>query len=328
MIAADISRIRVIDSHTEGEPTRVVISGGPDLGSGSLVERLNIFRDQYDDFRRLVILEPRGYDAMVGALLCQPTDPTCAAGVIYFNNAGYLGMCGHGSIGVAVTLYYLGKIDIGRHRLETPVGIIEFDLKSPNRVTIENVASYRHQKGISFDVPGVGLVTGDIAYGGNWFFLVNQPSLELDVKNVRALGDAAEKVKRRLVELKITGANGAEIDHIEFFGPAVAPDGNSRNFVYCPGGEYDRSPCGTGTSAKVACLAADSKLKPGDIWIQESIIGSRFEASYRLNQKMQVIPRVTGHAYVCAESNLIKQPGDPLPASSVVRNEVAEPLLT
>ena len=305
------SGIRVIDSHTEGEPTRVVLSGGPDLGQGPLRERLQRFRETADGFRRAVILEPRGSEALVGALLCEPVDSTCAAGVIYFNNAGYLGMCGHGTIGVAVTLAYLGRIGNGTHRLETPVGVVEVKLLSKNEVAIENVPSYRYRSKVAVEVESLGTVVGDIAWGGNWFFLVEKSPFPLTTDNIRPLNDAAHQVRLALRHQQITGADGAEIDHVEFFGPAQSADGHSRNFVYCPGGAFDRSPCGTGTSAKLACLAADGKLKPGEAWIQESIIGSRFTGSYREDSAGRIIPTVSGHAYVCAEATLIQQPDDP-----------------
>lgn len=303
--------MRVVDSHTEGEPTRVIVEGGPDLGTGTLAERMQRFRESHDEFRRTAINEPRGSDAVVGALLCEPQDPTCTAGVIYFNNAGYLGMCGHGTIGVAVTLAYLGKITPGVHRLETPVGVVQVDLADANEVTIENVPSYRHRANVSVDVENLGTVTGDIAWGGNWFFLVGQSPFPLTRNNIRRLTDAAQSVRDALQRQNITGADGGEIDHIEFFGPAESANAHSRNFVHCPGGAYDRSPCGTGTSAKLACLAADGKLAPGVTWIQESIIGSRFEARYREDESGRVIPSITGRAYVCGEATLIQQPGDP-----------------
>jgi 4-hydroxyproline epimerase len=303
--------MRVIDSHTEGEPTRVIVDGGPQLGAGSLRERLERFRDREDSYRRFAISEPRGSDAVVGALLCEPVDESCAAGVIFFNNTGYLHMCGHGAMGVAVTLAYLGRIGPGIHRLETPVGVVQLELLSPNEVAIENVASYRHRADVAMDVPELGTVTGDIAWGGNWFFLVKQSPVPLVMENLRQLDDAARRVRAELERQDITGSDGGLIDHIEFFGPPNAADANSRNFVYCPGGAYDRSPCGTGTSAKLACLAADGKLAPAEPWIQESIIGSRFSASYRTDESGQIIPRITGRAYVCAEATLIQQPDDP-----------------
>ena len=303
--------MRVIDSHTEGEPTRVIVDGGPGLGAGSLRERLERFRDRADSCRRFAISEPRGSDAVVGALLCEPVDEACATGVIFFNNTGYLNMCGHGAMGVAVTLAYLGRIGPGIHRLETPVGVVQVELLSPNEVAIENVPSYRHRAKVAIDVPGLGAVTGDIAWGGNWFFLVEQSPVPLVMESLRQLDDAARRVRAELERREITGSDGGLIDHIEFFGPPNAADANSRNFVYCPGGAYDRSPCGTGTSAKLACLAADGKLAPGELWVQESIIGSRFSASYRTDESGQIIPRITGRAYVCSEATLIQQPDDP-----------------
>jgi 4-hydroxyproline epimerase len=312
------SAIRVVDSHTEGEPTRVVLDGGPDLGPGSLAGKLERFRAAHDDFRRSVILEPRGSDALVGALLVEPEDRTCAAGVIFFNNAGFLGMCGHGTIGVAVTLAHLGRIGPGRHRLETPVGTVGIELLDAHEVAIDNVPSWRYRAGVSLDVEGLGSIVGDIAWGGNWFFLVSTPPCDLVPGNIGRLTAAAEAVRRGLVGHRITGADGAEIDHIEFFGPPQAADADSRNFVLCPGGAFDRSPCGTGTSAKIACLAADGKLAPGETWVQESIIGSRFTASYRCGDGGAVIPTIRGRAYVCGEATLIRQPGDPFATGIVL----------
>lgn len=303
--------MRIIDSHTEGEPTRVIVDGGPFLGNGSMADRIARFADEYDDLRKMVVLEPRGNDAIVGALLCEPTRDDCAAGVLFFNNAGYLGMCGHGSIGVAATLAYLGRIEFGATRLETPVGVITVDLVDANTATVKNVVSYRYRSDVSVDVPDFGCVVGDIAWGGNWFFLCNDAPLELKLKNVRLLTDIALKIQSALRNQGITGKDGGEIDHIEFFSEPEAPDANSRNFVLCPGGEYDRSPCGTGTSAKLACLADDGLLEPNTKWIQESIIGSRFEAEYTWGEDHKIVPSITGRAYICADSTLIRQSSDP-----------------
>ncbi|MFM7332159.1 MAG: proline racemase family protein [Brachymonas sp.] len=303
--------MQVIDSHTEGEPTRMVVAGGPLLGHGSLFERRALFAKAFDHYRSLTANEPRGYDAVVGALLCEPVDTSCAAGLIFFNNTGYIGMCGHGTIGAAVTLAHMGRISIGVHRFETPVGTVSVNLHSANEVTIENVESYVSQRDVELNVPGLGRVTGDIAWGGNWFFLCHSSPCELTVAHIGELTRQAEALKATLVRQGITGDGGAEIDHIEFFGAAHAKDANSRNFVLCPGGAYDRSPCGTGTSAKLACLAAAGKLKPGETWVQESVIGSRFQASYRATAK-GVIPSIKGRAYVTAHATLVADPADPL----------------
>lgn len=305
--------MRVVDSHTEGEPTRVIIEGGPDLGSGSLAERRERFARDFDHVRRFSMNEPRGYAALVGALLTEPVDPTAAAGVIFFNNVGMLGMCGHGTIGLAVTLAHLGRIGPGVHRFETPVGDVTVTLETANQVSVENVPARAYRRGVSLEVPGLGTVTGDIGWGGNWFFLVDKAPCDLTLGHLGELTAKAQAISDALVAQGITGEGGAKIDHVEFFGPGVGPGANSRNYVLCPGGEYDRSPCGTGTSAKVACLAAAGKLAPGATWVQESIVGSRFEARYRLGSSGEIIPTITGRAYVTAEATLILDPADPFP---------------
>ena len=304
-------RIHVIDSHTGGEPTRVVTAGGPDLGAGTLAQRRERFRAVHDDLRRAVICEPRGSDVLVGALLCPPEDSACVAGVIFFNNVGYLGMCGHGTIGVGVTLGHLGRIAAGRHLLETPVGRIAFDYDGRHTVTLENVPSYRLAANVAVSVEGVGNVTGDVAWGGNWFYLVREHREVLELAHAAQLVGLTQRIKAALQQQGITGADGAEIDHIELFGPPHHPRNHSRNFVLCPGGAYDRSPCGTGTSAKIACLAADGRLSPGERWRQESILGSVFEGSYRLEDE-RVIPEISGQAYITAEATLLIDESDPL----------------
>ena len=310
---SSIHRISVIDSHTGGEPTRVVIAGGPDLGGGSVADQARVFREQHDRFRSAVVNEPRGSDVLVGALLCPPTEPGCAAGVIFFNNVGELGMCGHGTIGLAVTLAHLGRVGPGEHRIETPVGVVTATLHDRNRVTVRNVPSYRFRAGVVADVPGLGPVTGDVAWGGNWFFLTADHGQELHARNVERLTAVSWAIRRSLEANGITGAGGGVIDHIELVGPPGDPANHARNFVLCPGGAYDRSPCGTGTSAKLACLAADGKLRPGEVWRQESVIGSVFEGAIEpAGEPGSVLPSITGTAYVTAEATLLLDPADPL----------------
>jgi len=310
-------RLQIVDSHTAGEPTRCVLSGLPNLGSGPLTERLERLRRDHDQYRRAILSEPRGSDVLVGALLVEPINPANAAGVIFFNNAGYLGMCGHGAIGVAVTLAHLGRIQSGNHVLETPVGPVGFVLHSGNRVSICNVPAYRFRAGVAVDIPGFGPVTGDVAWGGNWFFLMGDHPFSLTLDQVEPLTAFAWEIRHALTAAGITGADGAEIDHIELFAAAHDPANHSRNFVLCPGKAYDRSPCGTGTSAKMACLAADGQLQPGEIWRQEGILGTVFEGQYHFydspssNEAPRITPTVTGTAYVTAESMLIFDPADP-----------------
>lgn len=311
MERSQITHIKVVDSHTGGEPTRLVVSGGPDLGSGSLSERREIFRRHHDTFRSAVVNEPRGSDAVVGALLCEPVDPSATAGVIFFNNVGYLGMCGHGTIGLLATLSYMGRIRPGVHRIETPAGTVTATLHPDGRVSVQNVPSYRHLKQIEVEVPGRGKIRGDVAWGGNWFFLINNHPMHLSLEELDALTEYTWTVRQQLERNGITGRDGAEIDHIELYGPSSLQGVNSKNFVLCPGKAYDRSPCGTGTSAKLACLYADGKLREGEIWRQESIVGSVFEG-FVTAQNGEVIPTITGSAFVNAEAELILDEKDPL----------------
>jgi proline racemase len=303
--------MRVIDSHTGGEPTRVIVAGGPDLGDGPLTERAARLQAEHGDLCKATLLEPRGHDAMVGALLVPPSAPGCVTGVIYFNTIANLGMCGHATIGLAVTLAHLRRIGPGRHRFDTPVGVVEVELHDAHTVSVVNVESDRLHHAVTVDVPDVGPVTGDVAWGGNWFFLVKESPIPLYSSNIAALTDLTQRIRTALEAAGITGRNGAWIDHIELFGPPADPAAQGRNFVLCPGGAYDRSPCGTGSSAKLACLAADGALAPGETWVQESIIGSTYHLSYRPGPTGGVIPTITGQAFVTGETELIFDPADP-----------------
>ena len=301
-------RIRLIDSHTGGEPTRLVLEGGPDLGTGPLSGRVGRFREKFDAWRTAIVCEPRGSDPVVGALLVPPHEPGCAFGVIFFNNAGYLGMCGHGTIGLVASLAHLGKISPGVVKLDTPVGVVSAELHASGEVSVGNVASYRKAKGVTIDVPGLGKVQGDVAWGGNWFFLVEQHGLTLNLAHLPSLLDYTVCV------LHAVNSQGfPEVDHVELFAASPGAGAHSRNFVLCPGLAYDRSPCGTGTSAKLACLAADGKLAEGAAWIQESVIGSTFTGRYRWldRAKGEVAPTITGTAYITAETVQLLDPRDP-----------------
>ncbi len=300
-----MKRIQIIDSHTGGEPTRVVISGGPELGDGNVAEQLKIFHEQHDRFRSAVVNEPRGSDVLVGALVVEPADKSCVAGVIFFNNVGCLGMCGHGTIGLIVTLAHLGRIAPGAHRIETCVGVVTATLHADGSVSVQNVPSYRKTKAATVDVPGLGKISGDVAWSGNWFYLIGEHPWSLDLKNVEQLTDVTWRIRQA-----VNAQGFPEVDHIELFGPPQSPGGHSRNFVLCPGKAYDRSPCGTGTAAKLACLAADGKLREGETWVQESILGSSFTGSYRRDGD-KIIPTITGTAFVNSEATLLLDERDP-----------------
>ena len=305
-------RLRIIDSHTEGEPTRVVVDGAPELGEGSLLERRERLAREHDWLRTTCVNEPRGHPAMVGALLCEPGEPDCATGVIFFNNVGYLNGCLHGTMGVTVTLAHLGRLFPGVHRVDTPVGVVEVELHEHGRVTVTNVPSYRHAHRVEVEVPGWGLVTGDVAWGGNWFFLIKDQGPKVEAAKIEELTAFTWAVRQELAKEGVTGAEGGEIDHIEVFGPPGDPAvADSRNFVLCPGKEYDRSPCGTGTSAKLACLHADGELRAGEAWRQASILDTVFEGTVEELDEGTVLPSVSGTAFVNGEADLIISADDP-----------------
>ncbi len=303
-----VRKVQIVDSHTGGEPTRIVISGGPDLGAGPPAARRDVFQAKFDRFRSGIVNEPRGSDVMVGALLLEPEDKSCVAGVIFFNNVGYLGMCGHGMIGLIVTLKHLGKIKPGEHKVETPVGVVSATLHENGEVSVANVPSWRAKKDFTVKVPGIGDVTGDVTWGGNWFYLVQNHGQKLALSNADALTDFCWRVRQAVNE-----QGCPEVDHVELFGAPTVAGAHSRNFVQCPGKAFDRSPCGTGTSAKLACLAADEKLLPGETWVQESIIGSSFAGRFRwLDQPAgKISPVITGTAFVNAEATQLFDENDP-----------------
>jgi 4-hydroxyproline epimerase len=303
-------RIEVVDSHTEGEPTRVVVEGWPAPAGRTMAERRAFLLEHQDRLRQAVVCEPRGHDAVVGALLTPPVEPGSAAGVVFFNNAGALGMCGHGLIGVVRTLEFLGRLAPGVVRIDTPVGTVSAELEGKGAVTIENVPAFCHARDVALEVPGLGRLTGDVAWGGNWFFLTELPGLPIDLANVAALTDAAARILAALGASGTTGRDGAAIDHVELLGPPRRPDADARSFVLCPGLAYDRSPCGTGTSAKMAVLAARGELAPGRRWRQESVTGSLFEG-WLEDRGGALVPRVRGRAFVTGRATLFFDPRDP-----------------
>ncbi len=308
MMTSTMKKIRVVDSHTGGEPTRVVIEGGPELGSGSVADRLNVFREKYDEIRRALVNEPRGSEVLVGAMLLKPQDESCVAGVIFFDNVQFIGMCGHGTIGLVATLEYLGTIAHGQHKIETPVGVVSVELNANGWVTLTNVPSYRKTKSAEIDVPGFGTVIGDVAWGGNWFYFVESHPIELSMANIDRLTEFAWSIR-----LAVNTQGFPEVDHIVLLGNPSSRKAHSKNFVLCPGKAYDRSPCGTGTSARLACLAADGRLGAGETMVQESIIGSMFTGQYRWLDRDAgtVVPMITGKAFITSDATLLLDERDP-----------------
>ncbi len=302
--------VTVVDSHTEGEPTRVVVDGWPRLVAATMEGRREELRASHDALRQAVVCEPRGHDAVVGALLTPPVEPGSLAGVVFFNNVGYLGMCGHGLIGFVTTLASLGRLGPGEVRIDTPVGTVGAKLLSDGSVTIRNVPARCVARDVAVDVPGTGRLVGDVSWGGNWFFLTKLPGESIALSNVGRLLDRTIAIMDALAARGITGDGGAAIDHVELFGPPVRPDADSRNFVLCPGGAFDRSPCGTGTSAKMAALHARGELALGQRWRQESVTGSLF-TGWLSEEEGDLVPHVNGRAFVTARSTLLFDERDP-----------------
>ena len=293
--------MEIIDSHTGGEPTRVVVSGWPQPEGETMMQRREFLRRHHDRLRQAVVCEPRGHHAIVGGLLTPPVSRGSEAGIIFFNDVGYLGMCGHGLIGVVETLKFMGKVVSGSVRIDTPAGTVRAKIEEDGKVTVANVPAYLYRENIVLDVEGLGEIQGDIAYGGNWFFLVNQDMGELSLSNLDFLMSSAKAIRRGLIEAGITGGEGEIIDHIEYYGEPTVEGAKARNFVLCPGNAYDRSPCGTGTSAKMACLWSKGRLKPGERWVQEGISGSVFEG-WLEESGDGLIPYLSGRAHVVARA--------------------------
>ncbi len=303
--------LHVVDSHTEGEPTRVAVAGWPEPSGATMAERRDEMRLRHDRLRTGMLLEPRGYDALVGAVLTPPVSAGAVAGVVFCNDAGYLDMCVHGTIGVVRTLEFLGRIEPGVVRLDTPAGTVAAELHGDGAVTVANIACRCTALDVEIDVPGLGRVTGDIAYGGNWFFLTELAGMSLERDNVAALLRATIAIRAALASAGVTGDDGAPLEHIEVFGPPRRPDADARNFVLCPGAAYDRSPCGTGTSAKMAALHKRGLLPVEGRWIQESIVGSIFEGRLRAAAGEEIWPEICGRAYVTAKATLRFDSDDP-----------------
>ena len=296
--------ISVVDSHTGGEPTRVVLDGFPALRGSTLLERRADVAGRLRRLATAIVDEPRGNEPMVAALLTPAVDERCVTGVIFFDRNLVLGMCGHGMIGLIETLHRLGRIGPGEHLVETPAGTVPVVLAADGLVTFDNVASRLVEGHVEVDVPSLGRVTGAIAYGGNVFFLVATPTVDLDQPRAELLRIAAAVLH------SVHAAGFVDVDHVELYGPATSPAANARNFVLCPSGTYDRSPCGTGTSAKVAALAAAGALDEGATWVQESITGSTFSVRYRWVDRAtgSIVPTVSGSATVTGRAELFVSP--------------------
>lgn len=335
-MASQFERIvHVVDSHTAGEPTRVVTGGLPNVPGATMADKRAFLRQHCDALRSGLVCEPRGHDAIVAAYLLPPCDPTAHAGVVFANDVGYLGMCGHGAIGVATTLLAMGMVAPASAdgdteiRLDTPVGTVVAQVAvrdgRPGAVRLRNVPSFLHARDVEVPVEGIGRVTVDVAWGGNWFAILPEDELGVAVEPERlpALLERTMAVREALIRHDVFGfdpATGApqEIDHVEVYRVLRHPDARvaTRTMTLCPGRAYDRSPCGTGTSAKIATLHARGEIAPGDVFVNQSVIGTEFRARIlavdRDGDRTLVTPEIEGQAWITGLQQLVFDPTDPL----------------
>lgn len=322
--------IQAVDSHTAAEPTRVITGGLPMIRGATMADKRDELKRLHDPIRRSLVLEPRGHDAIILAYLLPPTHDDADLGVVFANDAGYLGMCGHGAIGLATTAVAMGLVaavePVTEITLDTPVGLIKCRVAveggRPKSVTITNVPSFLYRQRVVVDVHGFGKVAADIAYGGNWFAFVEADQLGLMVEKAHlpVLMQAAIAIREALVRDGVRGVHpdsGEEevIDHVKLFVPLDGEHHGARALTLCPGTAYDRSPCGTGTSAKLAVLHAKGELKTGEQFDSESVLGTRFAARVvaetTVGEFPAIVPEITGSAWITSFATFVIDPDDP-----------------
>ena len=322
--------IQAVDSHTAGEPTRIVTGGLPPLAGASMAEKRTILQRDHDGLRRALVLEPRGHDAIVLAYLLPPCTPGAHLGVVFANDAGYLGMCGHGAIGVATVAVAMGMVaavePVTEVVLDTPAGVVPCRVAvaggKVKSVTITNVPSFLFAQRVVVPVHGFGKVAADIAYGDNWFAFVEADQLGLMVEKTHlpVLMQAATAVREALVREGVRGRHpersGDEIvDHVKLFAPLAGDEPGARALTLCPGAAYDRSPCGTGTSAKLAVLHAKGELEIGAWFRSQSVLATEFRARVvretRVGPHPAIVPEVTGSAWITGFPTFVLDPEDP-----------------
>ncbi|CAN7198523.1 4-hydroxyproline epimerase [Caulobacter sp. LjRoot300] len=317
-----------IDGHTAGNPVRLVAGGAPLLRGDTMSARRQDFLARFDWIRTGLMFEPRGHDMMSGGFLYPPTQPDCDAGVLFIETSGCLPMCGHGTIGIVTFALENGLItprEPGKLRLEVPAGVIDIAYETTgDRVTavkIRNVPAYLAEEGIAIDVPGFGPLMVDVAYGGNFYAIIEPQGA---YAGIDALGAAEilrlSPIVRTLVRDKVEPVHPLDptirgVSHVLWADAPRAPDADGRNAVFYGDRAIDRSPCGTGTSARLAHLAAKGRLKVGDAFVHESIIGSRFvgrvEAQVELGGRAAIVPSIQGSAIATGHNILWIDRADP-----------------
>lgn len=322
--------INVVDSHTMGEPTRIVVGGIPKLPGKTMAEKKQYLIDNLDHIRTGIMLEPRGHNDMFGSIITQPCDETADFGIIFMDGGGYLNMCGHGSIGAITVAIETGMVQavepVTHVKMDTPAGIVTAEAKVKDGKVLEvsfvNVPAFLYKKDLEVELPEIGTVKFDISFGGSFFALIhaNQFGLTVEPKNASKLTEIALEL-RDVINEKIemqhpTLGHITTCDLVEIYDNPSHPEATYKNVVIFGQGQVDRSPCGTGTSAKLATLYSKGELKENELFVYESILGTMFKGRVvgtdKVGEFEAVIPEVTGAAYITGMNNLMFDPMDPL----------------
>jgi len=320
----------VIDSHTAGHPTRIVVGGLPKVRGGSVAQKRDYIKSKMDYIRTLLCNEPRGHSCMYGAFLVEPSSEDADFGVIFFSTASYDDMCGHGTIGVATVLTEMNMVrreePTTEVTFETPAGLVRVETKvvggKVKSVSFVNVPAFLYKKDISIDVPGYGEVKGDVAFGGNWFFYVNAKEIGVRVRseNVDALARAGIAIKNEFnKEFDLVHPTNPNISRkllaTSIIDIPVKNKNADQNNIVVEGKWVDRSPCGTGTSGRMAVLFAKNKLGLNEDFVNESITGETFRGRLigetKVGEYPAVVPEITGNAYITGFNHIILDPDDP-----------------
>lgn len=324
-----VRNIYTVESHTMGEPLRLVVGGFPNLVGKTIPEKREYFIEHYDHLRKAIMLEPRGHKDMFGAILTQSTMPEADIGVIFMHGEGFHNMCGHGTIATNTILVETGMVEVQEPvttiKMEAPAGLVTVHVNveqgRAKSVSFENVPAFLYKEGAEVDVPGYGKLKIDISFGGSFFAIIDAKQLGIDIcpENSSKLVDAGmaiihaanEQIKVQHPELE----HIKTIDLCEIYGPAKSEDADMQNITVFDG-QIDRSPCGTGTSAKVATLWAKGELKIGEEFVYESVINTKFIGKAlretQVGPYKAIIPEITGSAYITGHSQFFIDENDPV----------------
>jgi len=329
--------IHAIDSHTMGESTRIIISGMPIIPGKTMAEKKEYLEKNLDYLRTAVMHEPRGHKDMFGSIITSTTSPEADLGIIFMDGGGYLNMCGHGSIGAATVAVETGMVEVHEPItnivLEAPAGLVKAQVKvehgKAKEVSVVNVPSFLYKRDLQVEVPDIGKVTFDISFGGSFFALVKDSELKVQIepKNANIISERAMKLRDIInKEIKVqhpTQPHIKTVDLVEVYGDPKSQDANYQNVVIFGSGQVDRSPCGTGTCAKMAALYAKGELKINEVFVYESIINTKFKGRVLeetlVGEFKAIIPEITGSAFITGFNHFVIDEDDPVKYGFVLK---------